>query len=309
VRIAVFVVLAACGRGAPDPAAAPTGSASETAVHCEPLPFAESTPVPEASGAAWLTIDGKPMLVVIGDSGNHGAYGIVDPDTGATTEQGAVPMGDWGDDFEGLAARRGTLYALLSGGHILAYQRDGAGFRVAGDPQPIGDRIAPADLPKMTMLSDRPVAGIGMVCGGPRQNNCGRNFEGLCLDDTNGDAPCAGFVAAKSDGKLYCLVEHDGHYTADITHAIAVTKPGALADCAFDDHGRLWAGNNFFDRSEVYRIDNWRDPARAKVVEVGALGVGFPEVIAVRGDVVYRMSDTGGSPSLMSKFRCTAGAR
>ena len=69
------------------------------------------------------------------------------------------------------------------------------------------------------------------------------------------------------------------------------------------------AGNNFFDRSEVYRIDGWQDPARAKVVEIGALGVGFPEVIAVRGDIVYRMSDTGGSPSLMSKFRCTAGTR
>jgi hypothetical protein len=176
-------------------------------------------------------------------------------------------------------------------------------------PQPIGDVIAKADLPKMTMMSDKPVLGTGMVCGTPRENNCGRNFEGLCLDDTNGNAACAGFAASKSDGKLYCLVDTNGHYTADPSRSITITKPGALADCAFDDRGQLWAGNNFFDRSEVYRVDNWQDPAHARVVELGSLGVGFPEVIAVRGDIVYRMSDTGGSPSLMSKFRCTAGTR
>ena len=306
------MLIAACS-GKPEPpptpagSAAPAGSAVLAATRCEAMPFAESTPVPEASGAAWL--DGK--LVVIGDSGNHGAYGIVDPDSGATIEQGHVPMGDWGDDFEGLAVRSGTLYALLSGGHIVHYARDGAGFRVVDPPQPIGSVIAKADMPKMTMMSDKSVPGTGMVCGSPRENNCGRNFEGLCLDDeaTRGASDCAGFAASKSDGKLYCLVEHDGRYTADASRAITVTKPGALADCAFDDRGQLWAGNNFFDRSEVYRIDDWRDPAHAKVVEVGSLGVGFPEVIAVRGDIVYRMSDTGGSPSLMSKFRCTPGTR
>jgi hypothetical protein len=45
------------------------------------------------------------------------------------------------------------------------------------------------------------------------------------------------------------------------------------------------------------------------VVPVAQLGSGFPEVIAAHGDVVYRMSDTGGSPSMMAKFRCTPGAR
>ena len=29
-----------------------------------------------------------------------------------------------------------------------------------------------------------------------------------------------------------------------------------------------------------------------------------PEASAVRGDVFYRMSDTGGGPSLMAAFRC-----
>ena len=94
------------------PPAATTASPAATAAPgadapaCEPLPFAPSTPVPEASGAAWLDIDGKPMLVVAGDSGNHGAYGIIDPETGATTETGALPLSsEASDDIEGLAAR------------------------------------------------------------------------------------------------------------------------------------------------------------------------------------------------------------
>ena len=50
--------------------------------------------------------------------------------------------------------------------------------------------------------------------------------------------------------------------------------------------------------------DGWADLATAKVVPVVKLGVGFPEVLAVRGDIVYRMSDLGGAPSLMAKWRC-----
>jgi hypothetical protein len=304
----VLVLLVACGKPADTPPS-PSGSAAQT-THCERMPFAESTPVPEASGAAWLTIDGKPMLVVVSDSGNNGVYGLVDPDTGITVEESTLPIGNWGDDFEGLATLRGNVYALLSGGYIVVYARAGAGFRVVGGPQPLGDVIAKADMPKMTMMSDKPVRGSGMVCGTPRDNNCGRNFEGLCLaPDPIAPGACAGFAASKSDGKLYCLVERDDHYVADPSRSITITKPGALADCAYDDHGQLWAGNNFFDRSEVYRIDRWQDPAHAQVVEIGSLGVGFPEVIAVHGDIIYRMSDAGGSPSLMSKFRCTPGTR
>src|ERR1044071_5661247 len=81
-----------------------TGSAgsAEGAMHCAPLAFAASTPVPEASAAAWLAIDGKPALLVVSDSGNAGAYGLIDPDTGATTETGKLPLSDdVSDDIEG----------------------------------------------------------------------------------------------------------------------------------------------------------------------------------------------------------------
>ena len=78
-----------------------------------------------------------------------------------------------------------------------------------------------------------------------------------------------------------------------------------LGDCAFSDRGVLWVGNNVFGLNQVFRVDGWAEPATAKVVATNAFGVGFPEVIAARGDIIYRMSDTGGSPSLMAKFRCS----
>jgi hypothetical protein len=148
-----------------------------------------------------------------------------------------------------------------------------------------------------------------MVCGEPTDGNCGRNFEGICLDPRGASGPCAGFAASKADGHLYCLHEHDGTFTADPARAIAVVRPNVLADCAIGEDGTLWAGANIFGLNTIYRVEGWQDPHTAKVVEVGAYGVGNSEVLAVRGDVVYRMSDTNGAPSLMAKFRCTASTR
>jgi len=264
--------------------------------------------VPEASGAAWVVVDGKPLLAVISDSGNHGAYGLVDPETGATTLQGQIPLGNLGDDFEGLASRHGELFGILSPGYVvkLAWHDGALG---ASAPHALGPQIT--GNTHQSAMSDRPITDPGVVCGGVHNANCGRNFEGFCLDDSTAytRGPCAGFVAAKSDGKLFCVRELDGAYTVDTALSIEVAKPGQLADCAFDDTGRLWVGNNLFGASTVSRIDNWQDPSHAKVVPLGSLGTGFPEVIAARGDIIYRMSDTGGSPSLMTKFRCPAATR
>ena len=81
-----------------------------------------------------------------------------------------------------------------------------------------------------------------------------------------------------------------------------------IADCAFDGD-ILYVASNLFDVNQVYRVDSWQDPAHATVSKVAAIGAGFSEGIAVRGDTVYRFSDTGASPSLMAKFRCTPVAR
>jgi len=241
--------------------------------------------VPEASGAAWLEVDGKTMLVVAGDSGNDGAYGIVDPETGATTETGALPLSsEASDDIEGLAARSGLLYGITSSGWIRVWRRVAKGFELVGTPYPIGPE------------------GGDMVCRGGAIN-CKRNYEGLCLAPVaRGD--CVGFAAAKADGQLYCLTDEGGKLVVHRDRAIAVTRRGALSDCAFGDDGTLWVGNNLFDLGNVYRVVHWDDPANATVERVGALSIGFPEGIAARGDVIYRFSDTGVAPSLMARFRC-----
>ncbi|HLL21513.1 MAG TPA: hypothetical protein VK427_05250, partial [Kofleriaceae bacterium] len=64
----LLCVLAACESKPQVPAPKPAvGSDAGKPVECTDLPFAATTPVPEASGAAWLDIDGKPALLVISD--------------------------------------------------------------------------------------------------------------------------------------------------------------------------------------------------------------------------------------------------
>lgn len=300
------LVVAGCGKSnehpAPEqPAHITPGSAALADERCEQLPFADSSIVPEASGAAWLTIAGRPALVVISDSGNHGAYGVVDPDTGETTETGKLPLGAAGEDLEGAAARGEQLVAVTSSGWIRVWTHDDAAkaFKLVEDAYALG----PVDLDDRSD-GNKPPRGDGMVCGA-RVTNCGRNYEGLCLiDAAHRKGTCVGFVAAKADGKLYCLTEEAGKLVVHHDRSIAVTRPGALADCAFGDDGSLWAGSNLFDLARVYAVTGWDDPATAKATEYAAIGIGFPETLAVRGDVFYRMSDTGGSPSLMTKYRC-----
>src|SRR5262245_51315271 len=147
------------------------------------------------------------MLVVVSDSGNRGAYGVVDPETGATVETGRLPLpAEVTDDLEGAAVRGDRLYAITSAGWILDWRRDGKGFALAEPAYPLG----PIDLPD-TKNNDRPPSGDGMVCNG-RVVNCGRDYEGLCLapDAALAGAPpgaCIGFAASKADGHLYCLTD------------------------------------------------------------------------------------------------------
>lgn len=299
--LACVVLAAACGKGKDrDSAPVPAVGSAEVAP-CQPLAFAESTPVPEASGAAWLTIDGKLSLVVASDSGNKGAYAIVDAENGETRESGVLPLGEAGDDVEGLANRGDRIAGITSAGWILEWKRTTGGFELAEPAYPLG----PVDLAdKGGGMGDKPPAGTGMVCGA-RATNCGRNYEGLCLvDPAHAKGPCIGFAASKADGHVYCVVEEAGKLAVKFEPRIAVTRPGAIGDCAFSDDGSLWVGSNLFDMSRVFRIDGWQTPASAKAVAIASLGIGFPETLAVRGDVIYRMSDTGGAPSLMTKFRC-----
>jgi hypothetical protein len=270
-------------------------SGSAAPPRCTSLPFASSTPVPEASGAAWL---GSNRLVVAGDSGNHGAYVIVDADSGATVEQGQLPLGDSSDDVEGLSDHDGLFYGVISAGWIYAWKRAGSGFQLADGPYALG----PVDLPA-AKNAKKPPKTDGMVCDA-HGVNCGRNYEGLCLAKSPNADGCAGYVASKSDGHLYCVAFDANHRLAVRRDgAIYVDEPGRLADCTYDDAGRLWAADNTLGLAQVFRIDG------GSAVPFDKFGPGFPEVLAVRGDTFYRMSDLGGAPSLMAKFRCSAIAK
>ena len=272
----MIVAVAACSKQ-------PAPPVEPEAWTCDALPFAATTPLAEASGAAWLP-DG---LIVVSDSGNDGAYAILDPETGDTREQGKLPLGAASDDIEGLAARGDKLYGLTSGGWMRVWRRDGTGFALVDGPYPIGtgDMVCKAD-----------------------KGNCGYNYEGLCLAPLGGDG-CTGFAASKTDGHLYCLTVGEHGLVVDPARSIAVARPKHLGDCTFGDDGTLWIGGNIFSGNAIWRVDGWRDPAHAKVVAIGNFGIGNAEVIAVRGDVLYRMSDTNSAPSLMAKFRCRPAAR
>jgi len=299
-------ILAACGHSsapAPDPGSGSAAVAKPAADSlCEPLPFAATTPVPEASGAGWLTIDGKLELVVVGDSGNDGAFGIVDPDTGETLSTGKLPLGGGGDDLEGIAVRDGKLYGVTSAGWMRVWKREGAGFTLVDGPYALG----PVDLPNKRKGKKLPL-GDGMICD-LDGSNCGRNYEGLCLP-AHPAGPCVGFIAAKADGHLYCLVDEGGRLAVKHEPSIAIARAGVVADCTFGDDDRLWVADNLLNFGQVYTVSGWQDPATAQVHEFDKLAIGFPEVIAVRGDLVYRMSDLGGAPSMMAKFRCSAARR
>ena len=296
--VALVAILVACGkRETPEvQGRKPTQAEKapgEAKPGCEQLPFAASTPVPEASGAAWLMIDGALALVVVADSGHDGAYGILDPQTGETRRQGELPLGKGAsDDIEGLAARGDRLYGLTSAGSMRVWTWNGTGFDLVDGPYPVG-------------TGDD-------VCE-PMKSNCGRDYEGLAIAPTAPTTPgaCVGFACARDDGSLYCLVEEGGKLHVDRARTIAVeSKKMSLSDCAFSDSGTLLTGNNLFGLASIHRVDGWSDPKAAKVVQLETLGTGFPEVIAARGDAVYRMSDMGGDgPSLLAKFRCAAPTR
>jgi hypothetical protein len=298
--ILLAVALAACGRAdhraAPVVAVAPapvTGSVATPAAAtdgCALLPFATDIPVAEASGAAMIDTAAGRALLVVSDSGNSGAYNLVDPATGAVREQGALPLAGHTDDVEGLVAiGRGVdarVIGLASNGTLYTWTRTPTGFALVGDPELISDRDE-------------------FVCP-KRRGNCAKNFEGICLAPVAPASGCVGFAASKEDGHLWCIVTRDGRYQIDPTVSIPITGSDVIADCAFTlDGAAILVGANAFGADRVWRVDDWRTPAAAHVSDVGILGPGFAEVLAIdTGGIVYRFSDMGGAPSLAAKYRC-----
>jgi hypothetical protein len=295
-RYALVIALAACGKRdehkkVATPATPPTEAGDDSAGACEQLPFAATTSVPEASGAAWMEIDGVLTLVVTADSGHDGMFGFVDPETGVTRTSGTFPLGTGAsDDIEGLASRGKRLYGITSSGYMREWEWQAGAFVLVAGPYAIG--------------------GQGVVCKNPEKSNCGKNYEGLAL----APAPigeCVGYACSKETGQVFCLADQGGRLAATSAPGITIIdKKDVLADCAFGDKGELYVGNNLFGLARTFRVENLADPAQVAITDLGPLGTGFPETVAARGDIVYRMSDMGGDgPSLMLKFRCPVAGR
>lgn len=275
---------------------------------CAPAPFAPVLALPEASGATWLEVDGAPAILVVGDSGTDGAYALVDPDSGAIRERGALPLGDGaGDDLEGVTAMDGKVWGLTSAGWMRVWERRGAGFALVDGPYP----IAPVDasLPRHPHRS-APTDSLACVGNGV---NCGKNYEAVCLrpaSPATDDAACAGFAGSRADGRLWCLVKDGARVRADGSRSIAAAPAEALTGCDVAPDGEtLWVGTNLLDLGRVYRVAGWRTAATATAEVVAALGVGFPEALAVGPDgAVYRFSDSRSKTSAQGKFRCRPSA-
>jgi hypothetical protein len=312
-RAALLVALVGCGRSRshqaaeddppappplppsvdarPGPDAAPGKTTKDG--RCRQLPFAQELSVPEASGSDYFTVDGKPRILVISDSGNHGAWIEIDPDSGATLATGNLPLdGKASDDLEGLAITGGIAYAITSSGFVREFARAGDQWVLQRKAYPVGPG------------GD---AATAMTCANPRAVNCGRNWEGLCLADPAPADGCAGYGVAKDDGDLVCMtLGADGKLAADPARKLHLADAGVLAGCEIAPDGeKMWVGANMFGANTVWSITDWRDPARAHVDHVGDFGPGFCESIAIGpGSIIYRFSDTGGAPSLVEKWGC-----
>ena len=262
-----------------------TGDGGTEAGGCEEEAFAEVIGVAEASGAVWVeaSFGLDAHLVVIGDSGTKGAFVVVD-EAGVELGKGALPLGGAGDDLEGLARVGAKYVAITSGGQVHEWRRVAADRFELGAVYPVGE----------------------MACRGV---NCGWNFEGLCLAEA-GDG-CDGYAASKEKGVLVCLELEAGKVRADEGRVIPVAMAEMLTGCDIAPEGDLlYAGNNLFGGNAVKRWSGWRDPATARAEELGRLGPGFGEAIAVGpAGTVYRFSDMGGAPSRAGKVSCPAPGR
>lgn len=269
-----------------EPAAAP---ADDAGTGCQRLPFAADIALPEASGAIYLP--GPPATVlVVADSGNRGQWAELGAADGAVVAHGRLPLdGGASDDLEGLSVLGGRFYGLTSSGYLREWERADGGFRQVQDAYPIappGEGSPP------------------LSCKQAGKVNCGANFEGLCLADAPAGS-CVGWAAAKANGTLYCLVRTDaGRLRADRSRAVKIAAHGLVSGCSILPGGDLLVGTNLFGGNAVYRVTG-AGGAKPRIRLVDRLGPGFGEAIAASPDgVVYRFSDTGGSPSMMARYQC-----
>jgi len=258
--------------------------------NCEASESLSEIALAEASGAAWFREDGRDYVLVTSDSGGGGAAGVLDVGSGDFVETrlglGVIP----GDDLEGLhAVGADRIAGITSAGYLRVWRRDGLSFELVQEARAISDEQ-------------------GWVCEQPRDSNCERNYEGICFHPAPSATGCRGYVASKSDGRLYCLIDVAGRVLVRPDVYIDVTGAGRLTGCAYapDAPWDILASVNALGLNRVYRISDYDSPSSEPTVSrTEMLGAGFLEALAVVPDGVILLSDTGGSPSRVRQYRCT----
>jgi hypothetical protein len=292
---------AVSGRAAPNEARGDSREDGERAsadaaakVACTPDPhFPGVFDVPEGSAAAEVELrPGVRELLVVSDSGHHGAALARAIPNGPTRSLTLPVDPKVSDDLEGIAWRGGHLYAIVSSGMVERFTPDGkGGLRRDGDAYPIG--------PEPFVCHDID----------PSESNCGKNYEGLCLRAESETARCAGYVASKREGWLGCVVFVGERLVLDrIKPRLTLGLPkNALSDCAFGTAGGPAAGvllvtTNIFGGSTSYIVHE----GSGALAPIDVSGTLTNEAIAVdRDGALYQVMDDNGASSPVLRATCT----
>jgi hypothetical protein len=282
----------------PPRARASTHGATSTVKCTVDEAFPGRLPVPEASAAAEVELKrGARELLVVSDSGNHGAalaWSIPSGPVRALT----LPLDSAAsDDLEGIAwvALPGSspvqsrLYTLTSSGAVRRFAPDGNGGLVR-------DQDAYA-------IGSEPYA-----CADLGDVNCGKNYEGLCLRKAPVPDACDGYAASKTESALYCIRLRQGRLAIDTSRpplALALGRD-TLSDCAFGAkdgpaEDTLFVTTNIFGGSRVFSLDE----ATGQLHAIGVPRTLNTEVVAVdRDGSLYELADTQGSSSFGLRATC-----
>ena len=305
------------------PVAGPPTTASSAAAPPSPFgprcvrdaTFPSPWQTPEASAAAQVELrPGLKEILVVGDSGNHGAAMAWSARSGMRSL--TLPLDDSAsDDLEGMAwvpeARGGRLYTLTSSGAVRRFVSDGAGgLRRDASAYRIGD--------------------LPLSCADLRDINCGKDWEGLCLRRVRRGASheaCAGYAASKKETALYCVVADDrGRLSIDasrppmkldlrhLPQSLQRRLPGGdgvLSDCAFGAtpgpaEDVLLVTTNIYGTSFTYVVDEEAGAA----TPLDLVSTPSNEALAVDSSgALYAFMDSNGPASPAARFVCTGWAR
>ena len=270
--VALLALLVACGkaraerrdgRRAARTARPRRHAARRDAWTCEPLPFEASTPLPEASGAAWLdsTASSRSSSSATAATTARTPSSIPRPARRSSRAscRSATARRERRHRGPRDARRQARRHHLVGLDPRVAAQRQGL-RRSSQGPYPLG----PVDLPDKGGLGDKPPKGDGMVCADPGHELRPQLRGPLPRRDGTPAQPLRRL--RRVEGRRPPLLPDASRTTASSSShrdgAIEVGRPGTLADCAFDDDGTLWVGNNLFGLANVYASTLGRPGAR-----------------------------------------------